>query len=266
MIVRHESDGSLVMITQNDHAVIAGFCAAHWGNDRFERPDPFLSTMRATLLHDLVWLREESSPSFDASTGRTPNFLAVPFDTQNDEYRSTIDWINRADTYAGWLVSRHRTGIWKSRYGLLKQPNYPIRNLSADIEDLVARAQAEQDATAAALDRQKLTTNYILLQVWDMLSLYLCSNEHLKEVTIEPVPTSYTGERSVCMTLAPVAPTRIKVDPFPFDRPSLEVAMVYRRLAQQVFEDESAFQRAYFEAPQELAKFTFIDAEMATST
>jgi hypothetical protein len=68
------------------------------------------------------------------------------------------------------------------------------------------------------------------------------------------------------MRLAPVAPMRIKVDPFPFDRPSLEVAMVYRRLSQQVFEDESAFQRAYFEAPQKLAKFTFFDAEKATVT
>jgi hypothetical protein len=266
MIVRHESDGSLVMITQNDHAVIAGFCAAHWGNDRFERPDPFLSTMRATLLHDLVWLREESSPCFDASTGQTPNFLAVPFNTQEDEYRSTIDWINRTDPYAGWLVSRHRTGIWKSRYGLMKQPHYPNRNLSTDIEDLVARNHAEQDAAAATLDRQKLTINYILLQVWDLLSLYVCCNEHLKELSIEPVPTSYTGEHSVCIRLAPVAPMRIKVDPYPFDRPSLEVAMVYRRLARQVFKDESAFQRAYFEAPQKLAKFTFFRPETATST
>jgi hypothetical protein len=266
MIVRHDSDGSLVMITQNDHAVIAGLCAAHWGNDRFERPDPFLSTMRATLLHDLVWLREESSPRFDASTGQTPNFLAVPFDTQNDEYGSTIDWINRTDSYAGWLVSRHRTGIWKSRYGLMKQPHYPTRNLSAGIEDLVARTHAEQDAAAATLDRQKLTINYILLQVWDLLSLYICSNEQLKELSVEPVPTSYTRERSVCMTLTPVAPMRIKVDPFPFDRPSLEVAMVYRRLSQQVFENESAFQRAYFEAPQKLANFTFFDAETAMVT
>jgi hypothetical protein len=266
MIVRHESDGSLVMITQNDHAAIAGFCAAHWGNDRFERPDPFLSTMRATLLHDLVWLREESSPRFDASTGQTPNFLAIPIDTQIDEYRSTIDWINRADPYAGWLVSRHRTGILKSRYGLMKQPHYPIRNLNADTEDLVARTHAEQEVVAATLYRQNLTINYILLQVWDLLSLYICTNEHLKEISIEPVPTSYTGGPSACMKLAPVAPMRIKVDPFPFDRPSLEVAMVYRRLAKQVFEDEPAFQRAYFEAPLELAKFTFFDAEKATVT
>jgi hypothetical protein len=32
MIVRCESDGSIVMITQNDHAQLSGLFAAHWGN------------------------------------------------------------------------------------------------------------------------------------------------------------------------------------------------------------------------------------------
>jgi len=36
MIVRYESDGSIVMITQNDHAQLSGLFAAHWGNETFE--------------------------------------------------------------------------------------------------------------------------------------------------------------------------------------------------------------------------------------
>jgi hypothetical protein len=35
MIVRYESDGTIVMITQNDHALICGLSAAHWGNKDF---------------------------------------------------------------------------------------------------------------------------------------------------------------------------------------------------------------------------------------
>jgi hypothetical protein len=261
MIVRHESDGSLVMITQNDHAVVAGFCAAHWGNDRFEKPRPFLSTVRGAVLHDLAWLREESSPSFDTRTGQTPNFLVVPAETQIDEYRWSTDWISHADPYAGWLTSRHRTGIWKSRYGLMKQPHYSSRNLSPQIEVLAENYHAEQDAVAARLDRQELKINYILLQVWDLMSLYICCNEHLKEQSIEPVPTGYASKADLCMRLTPVAPTRIKVDPFPFDLPSLDVPVVYRRLPRHIFEDELAFQKAYFEAPQKLASFTFFDGE-----
>jgi hypothetical protein len=31
----HESDSTIVMITQNDHALICGLSAAHWGNKDF---------------------------------------------------------------------------------------------------------------------------------------------------------------------------------------------------------------------------------------
>ena len=61
MIVRQESDGTLVMITQNDHAKAAGLVATHWGNSHFAKPRPFKSTMRAAFLHDLPWLREETA-------------------------------------------------------------------------------------------------------------------------------------------------------------------------------------------------------------
>jgi len=48
MIVRNQSDGSVVMITQNDHAKLAGLFAAHWGNQTFERPRPAAVNRAAT--------------------------------------------------------------------------------------------------------------------------------------------------------------------------------------------------------------------------
>ena len=52
MIVRYESDGSIVMITQNDHAQLSGLFAAHWGNEKFEKPRPYPSLVRAAMFHD----------------------------------------------------------------------------------------------------------------------------------------------------------------------------------------------------------------------
>jgi Protein of unknown function (DUF3891) len=80
MIVRYESDGSLVMITQNDHAKLSGLFAAHWGNGQFEKPRPQGSTSRAAQYHDAGWLRYEAKPHFNADTGKTPNFREVPND------------------------------------------------------------------------------------------------------------------------------------------------------------------------------------------
>jgi hypothetical protein len=258
MIVRDESDGSLVMISQNDHAAAAGFFATHWGNGQFERPRPFESSVRATYLHDLAWFYEETSPRFDPQTGRTPNYLKVPNETQIDTYRWANDWLFRIDPYAGVLVSKHRTGIWKSRYGIMKHPHYAVRKLSPEIEAFAADSHEQQDAVAADFDKFEVATNYNLLQVWDLLSLYICSTEHLQEQLVEPVPTAYREGAVVRMRLAPADGRRITVDPYPFDQPSLDVSVVYRRLPKCVFEDEASFKQAFFGTTPQLATFTFV--------
>jgi Protein of unknown function (DUF3891) len=247
------------MITQNDHAKAAGLVASHWGNSQFAKPHPFESTMRAAFLHDLPWLREEAAPRFNPETGRTLNYLDVASESQLGEYQWANDWIYQRDRYAGLLVSKHRTGIWKSRYGLMQRPHYAVRKLSPELEEHVVRSHQEQDAAAADYDPLELTTNYILLQIWDLFSLYICSSEHLKQESYEPVPTAYAEGASVGMTLTPVTPTRISVEPFPFDQPSVDVNVVHRRLSKCVFANVQEFQAAYFQAVLHSATFTFFD-------
>jgi hypothetical protein len=259
MIVRHESDGSLVMITQNDHAKAAGFVASHWGNAKFAKPHPFDSTMRAAFLHDLLWLREETCPGFNPDTGQAINFFNVSAESQFGEYVWANRWLYERDRNAALLVSKHRTGIWTSRYGLMKQPRYPPRQLSPEIEIHIADIHREQEAVAADFDPLELTTNYILLQIWDLFSLYICRNEHLKEERYEPVPTAYAEGAHVRMTLTPVARTRISVLPYPFDQSSLQVNVVYRRLSRAVFDTVQDFQSAYMRAALDIATFTFFD-------
>ena len=62
MIVRQQSDGTIVMITQNDHAKLAGLFAAHWGNKSFLRPRPYTPIVRAAQYHDGGWLRYDPRP------------------------------------------------------------------------------------------------------------------------------------------------------------------------------------------------------------
>ena len=80
MIVRYESDGSIVMITQNDHAQLSGLFAAHWGNEKFEKPQPYPSLVRAAMFHDRGWIRYEIGPQLNLETGKTPNYREVPSD------------------------------------------------------------------------------------------------------------------------------------------------------------------------------------------
>jgi hypothetical protein len=263
MIVRYESDGSLVMITQNDHAKLSCLFAAHWGNQQFEKPRPQGPTARAAQYHDIGWLRYEAKPHFNPDTGKTPNFREVPNDeTQLDSYQWALDWSSAIDSYAGLLISRHRTGLWQSRYGVIKKPEFAQRgSLSEDIKAFIARNEAKQKAAASNFDAHELAVNYHLLQVWDLLSLYICTQERHKEDVIDPVPTTYSGER-VCMRLQPISSTRISVEPYPFDQAALQLGVVYRRLP-STFPDARAFEAAYFEASPQLASFTFEPARNA---
>ena len=169
--------------------------------------------------------------------------------------------LTETDSYTGLMVSKHRTGLWQSRYGVITQPPArPPRTLSTDIEDFIARNEARQHVITAGLDRHEIAVNYNLLQIWDLLSLYICSNEQLKEHTIDPVPMSYAKDHTgVAMRLTPGVPTLIEIDPYPFDRPALEVGVVYRRLDQSDLHDADQFKAAYFGARPDVATFTFVE-------
>jgi Protein of unknown function (DUF3891) len=261
MIVRNQSDGSVVMITQNDHAKLAGLFAAHWGNRTFERPRPYASMMRAAQYHDAGWLRYETNPFLDTATHKSPNFQQVPNDVpQLAAYQWAIDMLTDVDSYTGLMVSKHRTGLWQQRYGTITQPPAgPPRKLTSDVEDFIARNEARQHVITAGHDRHEVAVNYNLLQVWDLLSLYICSNEHHKDHVIEPAPTAYAGgSGAVALKLTPASPTTIAVDPFPFDRVPLEVAVVYRQLSQSALRDPDTFKAAYFGARPQVAVFTFV--------
>lgn len=261
MIVRNQSDGTVVMITQNDHAKLAGLFAAHWGNRTFERPRPHTSMMRAAQYHDGGWLRYETNPYLDPATGRSPSYQQVPNDTsQLAAYQWAIDMLTDIDSYTGLMVSKHRTGLWQQRYGAITQPPPgPPRKLTSEVEDFIARNEARQHVITAGLDRHEVAVNYNLLQVWDLLSLYICSHEQHKEHVIAPAPTAYAaGSAGVTLKLTPTAPASIAVEPFPFDQAPLEAAVVYRQLPPSALRDADTFKAAYFGARPQVAVFTFI--------
>ena len=82
------------------------------------------------------------------------------------------------------------------------------------------------------LDAKEIAINYNLLQVWDMMSLYICSTAVLEPGRIEPVPVAYSGAAGVAMPLTPVRSDTIALNPYPFDQPSLTTTVIFRRLPQ----------------------------------
>ncbi len=259
MIVREGADGALILIAQTDHAKVSGQCAAHCGNRTFARPDPNEAVVRAAMFHDSGWYDYEASPSIALDTGRPLNFMQVPWGKpQRQAFEWAIEWMTRIDAYSGLLLSKHRTGLQRGRYGKVVHPKFfNTQNLPEDNENFLARNEEAQASQLHNYDESKFWTNYQLLQAFDLISLFLC-NKDVVDDYIEPVPTSY-GERSapVRLTLKSVGPSRIEIDPYPFDVNELRVQLIRRRLPQTTFADQAAFREAYFKATPEALDFTF---------
>src|SRR3954468_18145895 len=262
MIVRYEADGSIVMITQNDHAQVSGLFAAHWGNEKFEKPRPYPSLVRAAMYHDRGWIRYETSPQLNLETGKTPNYREVPSDNaQLESFEWAGDWLSGIDPYAGLIIAKHRTGLWQGRYGVVTHPPAIQRGmLPPAIQEFIGRSEAKQKVAASQLDANELAVNYNLLQVWDIISLYICSTEVLKLDKIEPVPVSYSGAAGIGMTLTPVRANTIALDPYPFDQSSLTANVIYRRLPQSKFRDSTELQTVYFQTAPQIASFKLVPA------
>jgi len=260
MIVRSPEDGSLILINQTDHAKLSGLYAAHWGNANFATPAPRDSMIRAAMFHDNGWHRYEAAPLYDVTAKTSPNFFQVPTtDEQLAEFGNAIDWLTWIDPYAGLLISRHRTGLYRSRYGAVQQPVSVsrVRN-DPKLDAFVAAREAAQEDQLISLDRARFNVDYQLLQFWDLLSLALCVREPRDEV-FELVPQDFTGDgcSGVRMTMTVLPGDQIALDPYPFDTNMLTLGYAYRHMPTSDFPDQDAFQVAYFGTTPTLRQFTF---------
>ena len=255
MIVRERTDGSLILICQTDHAKLSGQCAAHWGNGDFARPQPYEAVARAAMFHDSGWYDYEASPSIAPDSGKPLNFLQVAWDKpQRRAFEWAIEWMTRIDPYSGLLVSKHRTGLQRGRYGKMAHPQaFNTQNLPEDNEDFLARNEAAQAIKLRDYDEAVFWTNYQLMQTFDFVSLFICNREVIDDY-IEPVPTSYDGRSApVKLALKTIEPNRIAVDPYPFDADPLRVQLLRREVDRSTFPDVATFREVYFKTvPQAL--------------
>lgn len=259
MIIREPSNGEAVVIGQTDHSRFVGQLAAHWGNGEVARPDPWESVVRAAIYHDYGWITYETNPLVNEQTGRPYRFLELPLkDRQLDSYQWCIDWMAATDVYSALIISRHRTGLWKGRYGFIQHPlgKYDLHKLDRRILELIERNEAWQEKTLQSLDehsRAAFPTNYRMLQVWDLLGLYFCCQEP-NEDHIDPIPTGFKGE-GTRMTMHPVGPRKVVFDPYPFDERPLRVQLSCKRLPNEKYSGVGAFREAYFKAPNDLIEY-----------
>jgi hypothetical protein len=285
MIVTRQ-DGALRLVAQDDHGTVAGDLAAAWGNDAFAAPAQRESVVLAARRHDVGWRRYDARPLFDADARRPLHFTAIDRAVHVPLYRAGIAEIEDQDVYAGLLVSMHWTGLYSGRWilpggiaAVAAASDDPLLHALHDIVateerrwvELIERSWTEGPRSAFEAQRWYA---YDLLQAWDVLALSLAMADlggpapavepasalamigELEPApgprTLDGVPVGPLGER-VQLTLTPVAPGVVEVDPFPFAAP-VRTTQRERRIPDRAYADDADLAAAYAAAdPEDVA-------------
>ena len=101
-----ERQGTLRLIRQHDHALLAGELAAAWrGEERGERPD--LRVVLATSLHDALWREADLRPRLDRSSGRPHDFTSFPEAEKTVMVEAGVQRLAAVEPGVAELVARH---------------------------------------------------------------------------------------------------------------------------------------------------------------
>lgn len=258
MLVRDAGD-VWQLVSQPDHADLSGQLAAAWGAPGFARPEPYAPLVRAARRHDDGWATWEQAPRLDAD-GAPQSFLTVPAPVHLAFYRAGVECVADEDPAAGLLVSMHMSGLYRRRYDVMPSPP---RTLPEDERDLVDAFVAQEEDRQVALrrmldaDESWRWTSYALLQVFDVVSLYLGLADVETGVAgaCEGVPTADGGD-PVRIAIEPLGPWRVRFDPHPFaeDRVALTLRRRLLRKPRRPWPDEDAFRAELAQTPFETVR------------
>ena len=139
MMVTQFDDSCLLLVLQIDHSRVAGFLAAHWGNQTFAPPRPFTSVVLAAQEHDSGWGEWEMKPS-------TLNNQGFPLDYHDgslkylgqfrlDFYKNAVDRVAQRDPYAALVILMHGVGLMNAGYGMFAYP--PDRSAGPRVKEYI---------------------------------------------------------------------------------------------------------------------------------
>ena len=242
MIV-HPLGDTAEIVMQVDHSAVAGTLAALWPG-----LEPRESMLTAAALHDIGWRSWEVSPRLDPGSGRPQNFLQVDVALHLEFYEAGIREVTALDPYAGMLVGKHLAGIYRMRYGTqaaLKLSRAP--EAQALVDDFVGRIETRFLALQRELgvSDEEFWRNYVLLQVFDRLSLWLCKGDPAGTGSMR-IALPGDGELAV-----EPAPGGCALDPWPLSGRHAEIAVPVRVVPLTGYADDADCAAQILAAPIE---------------
>lgn len=273
-----ESSEHYRMITQNDHGDLAGQFAAHWGNEQFARLKPYQSMVLAAEAHDNGWWDWDVYPAVDEQGVPLP-FTRTPREIRSGFYGRGIDNVIGRDLYAGLMVSMHGVGLPQKRYGTMptmadRQDEFSQRFIAErePTHKLMIEKIRKSEQYAGMDSKEQIWLNYLMMQVFDRLSLFFCANFDLTTVpatgahtagkgyygpSVKPTPVEL-GKEDIELKLRAVDPKTVVVEPYPFDQSPLQVSVRAKLIPHIAYKSQEEFREVYAKAHREQFEFTLM--------
>lgn len=250
MMIQNAPEGEARFISMmTEHMDLCRQFAEAFGNDRFEKCQPYEETLYVIAHHDRGWDEFDANPVLDAKSGLPTGVGGAKGPGGAETTRRSPDFNEKRHAYCGLLASMHTWGLYNARYGFSDfrvrkggSTSVPIAPEVADEtgailtgektrqERLKARLAADPE-TRDWVEEDRLFSNYKLLQFCDTLALYfnLRHESEREQEVFAHVPRSPGRDASV--TVTPRGNGVYAFDPFPFACDPLEVRSRGRYLA-----------------------------------
>jgi hypothetical protein len=230
------------VIASTDHATMALQFAQMFGNETFSALEPMDLMGYVVRNHEAGWEALDQQPLRNPKTGLPYHLSEIPELLHIQKAKLSPVFNEQHHPFCGLLSSMHEWGLYNRRYGLsdkalINEISDENRNaLKAFLKDQLdyqgrLKAQlADNPATAGLIEPAKLFHSYKLLEFFDTLALYFNRFHEGSWGTETYFNVPRHVEDDVTVTVGPLRPRTVTVDPWPFRTNDFEVSCVGRYL------------------------------------
>ncbi|MFC5282180.1 DUF3891 family protein [Pedobacter alpinus] len=233
MIFREDTD-NYILITQHDHAYIAGELFSHLKKEIIA-VEHYESFKFAIHQHDRAWIIPDSHPLFNDVTKKPFTFLDFPERLRLTFYKLGVDQVDQANSYAALLCSMHYC-------------NLASISSSDNVKQFLDREKLRQKHL---INKLKIPHTGLLeyqlkiLKLCDDISLYICMNKpgatKEEEVAMfrKGFPESELFHKKLDLKVRAYYRDRniIKFNSSPFEDDMFEIKVPLKRVSKKLVED-----------------------------
>ena len=254
-MIRNETDSSWILVTHPDHARLAGKFADAWGNEDFERPEPFTSVRHAVYHHDDGWLARDASPSLTklgkpeaftrALVGTYSAFEEIDLPSYLHVRKEATAVVAAQDIYAGILTSMHTYNLLTEQADASTiRPEHRPAYTAFLAEQLAWQQEAAGRVGASA---EALRRGFEFLQCCDNLSLIACSGYDQPRDLRHTHPDKHGRRHAI--NCRPAGPGAYALSPWPLSVSEVKLPLRHREIPKTAALDAGAFAKAFADAP-----------------